>query len=307
MSCDPRHDRYIAKLPAAPDMHPLDDAGLSLWAPAKINLNLMVGALGSDGFHPIDSIVAKVTLYDSMELRRRSDGRVVLDCTGADCGPPEKNLVTRAAKLLSGGRDVCGADIKLSKAIPPGAGLGGGSSDAAAALRGLNELWGLGYDQAALSELAAQLGSEVSLFLGPPAARMTGRGECVEPLDVCDLTAVLVLSELVCSTVEVYGAYDRLGAAESEQLDTSLLSTGPPSGWRDRLHNDLANAAMDVCPELPVLRDRIRGGVDAPVHVTGSGSALFMLFDDSDQAANAVAGFDLDLQNMCAIVGLNPW
>ena len=307
MSFDPRQDRYIVKLPPAPDMRAIDDAGLGLWAPAKINLNLMVGPLGPDGFHPVDSIVAKVTLYDSIQLRRRSDGRVVLDCVGADCGPPEKNLVTRAAKLLADGRDVCGADIKLNKAIPPGAGLGGGSSDAAAALRGLNELWSLGYDQTALSELAAQLGSDVSLFLGPPAARMTGRGERIEPLDVCDFTAVLVLTGLVCSTAEVYGAYDRLGAAESEQIDTSLLSSGPPSAWRDMLHNDLAAAAMEGCPELSELRDRVQSAVDPPVHVTGSGSALFMLFDESEQAANTVAGLDADLQDMCAIVGVNPW
>jgi len=307
MSYDSRQDRYIVKLPPAPNMRPLDDSGLGFWAPAKINLNLVVGPLGSDGFHPVDSLVAKVTLYDSMEIRTRSDGRVVLDCVGADCGPPEKNLVTRAAKLLADGRDVCGADIKLNKATPPGAGLGGGSSDAAAALRGLNELWSLGYDRAALSGLAAQLGSDVSLFLGPPSARMTGRGERIEPLDVCDFTAVLVLTGLVCSTAEVYGAYDRLGAAESEQIDTSLLSSGPPSAWRDMLGNDLAAAAMSVCPELSALRDRVQSAVDVPVHVTGSGSAMFMLFDDSDQAATAVSGLDADLQDMCEIVGLNPW
>ncbi len=307
MNHDCRQDRCIAKLPAAPDMRPLDDAGLGLWAPAKINLNLVVGPLGCDGFHPVDSLVAKVTLYDRLELRKRSDGRIVLDCAGADCGPPEKNLVTCAAKLLAEGRDVCGVDIKLNKAIPPGAGLGGGSSDAAAALRGLNELWSLGYDRPALSELAAQLGSDVSLFLGPPAARMTGRGERIEPLGICDLTAVLVLSGLVCSTVEVYGAYDRLGAAASEQIDTSLLAAGPPSAWRDMLDNDLAAAAMEVCRELSALRNRVQSSVDAPVGVTGSGSALFMLFDDSDQAATAAAGLDADLQDMCAIVGLNPW
>jgi len=291
----------------AQNMRPLGDGGIMLHAPAKINLNLLVGPLGSDGFHPIDSFVVKITLYDALELRARSDGRILLDCGHTDCGPPEKNLVTRAAKLLAAERDVCGVDIKLRKVIPASAGLGGGSSDAAAALCGLNELWGLGCDNAALCSIAARLGSDVPLFLGPAASRMTGRGECLAPLEVSDFAAVVVLGGYVCSTAEVYGAYDRLGASASGQLDASLLAAGPPSMWRDMLHNDLAQAAMDVCPQLAGLRDRIRAEVDVPVHVTGSGSAMFMLFDNAGQAATAIEGLDADLREMCVIAGLNPW
>ena len=290
-----------------PGSCPLDAGGLLLHAPAKINLNLLVAPRGPDGFHPIDSMVAKVTLYDSIELRPRSDGRVVLACRGADCGPPEQNLVMRAAGLLSAGRDVCGVDIKLTKVIPPGAGLGGGSSDAAAVLRGLSEIWGLELGAAALGAMAVRLGSDVPLFLGSPAARLTGRGECVEPLEVSEFAAVILMGPLVCSTVEVYGACDRLGVRASRQLDASVFSAGRPSAWRGRLENDLTEAALDVCGGLSVLRSRAVTAAGAPVHMTGSGSAMFILCDDIAEARGVVSRLDSDLQDMCVIAGRNPW
>ena len=307
MNQDSTQGHRPAKLEAMPESCPLDAPGLLLHAPAKINLNLLVSPRGRDGFHPIDSIVAKITLYDSIELRPRSDGQVVLTCSGADCGPPEHNLVTRAAGLMTAGRDVCGVDIKLNKVIPPGAGLGGGSSDAAATLRGLNEVWGLELGAADMGAMAGELGSDVPLFLGPPAARMTGRGECVERLEVGEFTAVLLMGSLVCSTVEVYKAYDRLGAGISEQLDAGLLAAGGPSLWRRRLENDLTEAALDVCRELSLLRSRVQAAVDIPVHMTGSGSAIFILCDDLAEARAVVSRFDDDLQDMCVIVGRNPW
>ena len=294
-------------LPPAPAGFDIDGGGVSLLAPAKINLNLLVAPLGGDGFHPVDSLVAKITLYDSLEIRPRTDGRIVLNCRAADCGRPENNLVTRAGELLAAGRDVCGADIKLTKAIPPGAGLGGGSSDAAAALRGLNEIWRLGHDVQALADIGAQLGSDIPLFLGPPAARITGRGQRVEPLKVAKFTAVLVMCGLVCSTPEVYAAFDRLGVEASEQLDVEMLASNRPSQWRRALRNDLAAAAMDVCPELSLLHARLDKSVDAPVHVTGSGSAMFILCDDAAEASQMVSKLDADLQKMCVIVSGNPW
>ena len=308
MNHDPTSDHPLAKLSPMPPEAPLDDNGMLLYAPAKINLNLLVAPPRPDGFHPVDAIVAKITLYDRLELRPRSDGEIVLDCGRADCGPVERNLVTRAARQLARGRDVCGVDIKLTKVIPPGAGLGGGSSDAAAALRGLNIFWRLDLDAGALSDLGTELGSDVPLFLGPPAARMTGRGECVERLEVCEFTAVILMSGLMCSTVEVYGAYDRLGTAgQLQQIDPRTLTDEHPSVWRASLQNDLAAAAMQVCPELSSIRNRVASAVDAPVHITGSGSAMFILCDEATDARRIVETLDKDLQEMCVIVGQNPW
>ena len=307
MNQDRREHHPPAMLPAMPRSCPLDAGGLLLHAPAKINLNLLIAPRGPDGFHPIDSMVAKVTLYDTIELRPRSDGQVVLTCSGADCGPSEQNLVTRAAVLMAEGRGVRGVDIKLTKVIPPGAGLGGGSSDAAAALWGLGEVWGLELGAADMAAMAAELGSDVPLFLGPPAVRITRRGECVERLEVGEFAAIIVMGGGICSTVEVYEAYDRLGAGASEQLDAGLLAAGPPSLWRGRLHNDLTEAARRVCPELSVLGNRVGAAVDAPVHMTGSGSAMFILCDDVMEAGRVISRLDDDLQDMCVIVGRNPW
>ncbi|MCP4378662.1 MAG: 4-(cytidine 5'-diphospho)-2-C-methyl-D-erythritol kinase [bacterium] len=285
----------------------LDDGGMLLQAPAKINLNLLVASSGADGFHPLDSMVAKVTLYDSIELRPRSDGQIVLVSSGCDCGPPEQNLVMRAAQLIGSGSDHCGVDIKLTKLIPAGSGLGGGSSDAASTLRGLNEMWELGLDAVQINVLAAQLGSDVPLFLGPPAVRITGRGEFVEPLEVSEFSAVILTGPLMCSTSEVYGLYDQLDVTESRQLEAGLFSQGPPSLWRGSLRNDLTQAAERVCGELKTLKNRVQSAVDIPVHLSGSGSALFILCDDSSEAQAVVAGLDDDLQDMCVIVGCNPW
>jgi len=307
MNHDHAEDYPPEMLGAMPESCPLGEGGLLLHAPAKINLNLLVAPRGPDGFHPIDSMIVKVTLYDRLELRPRSDGRIVLTCSSAACGPPEQNLVTRAAELLSAGRDVCGVDIKLTKVIPPGAGWGGGSSDAAATLRGLSEIWGLELGAADMAAMAARLGSDVPLFLGPPAARITGRGECVDRLEVSEFAAVILMSPLACSTVEVYGAYDSLGARPSRQLDAGLLSAGRPSLWRRRLHNDLTEAAIRVCGELSLLRSRVQAAVDIPVHMTGSGSAMFILCDDIEEAYAAVSRLDNDLRDMCVIAGRNPW
>jgi len=294
-------------LPAATATFPLDDGGLTVYAPAKINLNLLVGPRGGDGFHPIDSLVAKVTLYDCLKLHPRDDGEITLRCGGAGCGPPRRNLAMRAAELLARDRSVGGVDIVLDKSIGPGAGLGGGSSDAAATLRGLNEMWGLRLDDSQLSALAAELGSDASLFLGPPAVRITGRGERVEPVELHGFTAVIVMIPVSCTTADVYAAYDRLGVRASQQLDIRPLGDCPPSQWRGRLHNDLRGAAEDVCPKLAVFRARLQAAIDAPVCMTGSGSAMFILCDDLPEAADIIARLDDDLQSLCVVTGLNPW
>ena len=173
-------------LPARPQMTAIEGGCLRVLAPAKINLNLLVGPRRADGFHPVDSLVAKVTLYDELELRPREDGQITLACEGRDCGPADSNLVLGAAKALaertgheSPQRELPGVAICLRKHIPPGGGLGGGSSDAAATLMAMNDLWRLGLGLDELSRIASQLGSDCPLFLGPPGiqSHRPGRGD----------------------------------------------------------------------------------------------------------------------------------
>jgi len=275
-------------LPVRPPMEVRPDGAIRMWAPAKINLNLLVGPRGADGFHPLDSLVAKVTLYDRIDLSPRDDGALALTCEPAGCGPDERNLALRAARLLAEGRRVPGAVIRLAKRIPPGRGLGGGSSDAAAVLLGLGRLWNLRVSPARLARLAAELGSDVPLFLGPPALRMTGRGEKVEPVAVHDFCAVLFLPDFSCGTHEVYRAFDECPSSPGAQLDAALLA-GPPSRWRHRLVNQLAAAAETVRGELREMRAAISRVVSLPVCLTSSGSAMFVLCDDCDEAAAVAA------------------
>ena len=279
--------------------------GLVVNAPAKINLNLLVGARRDDGYHSLDSLAAKVTLYDRIELRTRDDGAVRLECTGFDCGPKEDNLALRAARLLAGGADAGGVDITLAKSIPPGRGLGGGSSDAAAVLAGLNDIWRLGLATPQLGELGAELGSDVPLLLGPPAARMTGRGQHVQPVDVHDFVAVLCLPDFACSTAEVYRAFDEEPTAMGRQLPLESLAQ-PPSQWRGLLVNQLTDAALSVCSGLERMLAAI--SQDFPhARMTGSGSAVFILCGDGPEALAALAAMPEDLRHQCVIVRNNPW
>ena len=287
-------------------MTPLPDGALRLAAPAKINLNLLVAPRRGDGYHPLDSLVVKITLYDELGLRARDDGRVTFACEGAECGRDEDNLVPRAARLLAAGRQVGGVDIALTKRIPAGMGLGGGSSDAAATLVGLERLWGLALPCEALCEFALELGSDVPLFLGPPAARMTGRGEQLAPVQVHPFAALLVLPPFGCSTAEVYRAFDAAPGEPHSQLPAELLRE-PPSCWRGRLLNQLAPAARRVQPQLAEVLSRLEATLPLPVCVTGSGSAMFALCDDRAEAAAMLSHVPDDLRELCVTVESNPW
>ena len=293
-------------VPPQPRTVDLDDGGLRTFAPAKINLDLRVGPRRDDGFHPLDSVVVKVTLYDRIDLRARTDGDVTLLCTGADCGPDERNLAYRAARILAEGRDVPGADITLAKSIPPGGGVGGGSSDAAAVLGALRTLWNLDVSDADLAGMAAELGSDVPLFLGGSASRMTGRGEHLEPVTVHPFVAVLILPGFACPTGDVYRAFDETPTPKTDPLSLDTFAA-PPSVWRSRLVNELAGAAERVCPELARLYAKLSDAVAPPVCITGSGSTMFTLCDDEPEAAATAAAVREVADSEVLVVGQNPW
>ena len=288
-------------------MESLGPGALHLAAPAKINLNLLVGPRRTDGFHPIDSYVAKITVYDEIDLRIRNDGRIHFTCRGLDCGSDEQNLALRAAKCLAGPRDVPGADIVLTKHIAPGSGMGGGSSDTAAVLWGLNELWQLGLSAPALAETAMTLGSDVPLFLGPPAARMTGRGEHIEPIGLQPFRAILYVPDCTCRTGEVYNAYDAAPPPEATQQPAELLTGAPPSRWRRLLVNQLAEAALSLHGELARAWAELTSSARLPVCLTGSGSAMFILCDSRAEADSIMLGFSEQLKRRCLVVQPNPW
>ncbi len=248
-------------------------AGVRVLAYAKLNLVLRVVGRRRDGYHLVQTLLCAVDLADELLLTDQRGLELVVE--GEEAGPEEDNLALRAARLLrehtGGGR---GALIRLSKRIPAGAGLGGGSSDAAAVLAGLNRLWGLGLPLEELGALGATLGADVPFFLGPSPAWAEGIGERLRPAQV-DLPAafLIVVPPFRCPTGEVYRAYDRLGVPYSS----------PAPGWEGELENDLWPAALALHPQLLALRDRLEE-LEGPVGMTGSGSALFCAFPSEEEA-----------------------
>jgi 4-diphosphocytidyl-2-C-methyl-D-erythritol kinase len=160
---------------------------MRLRAPAKINLHLRVGPTRPDGFHPLVSWMTTVSLFDTLIFLSTQAPGITFRCDDPKLPTDERNLVVKAARLLMSKlprerqQGIGGVEIELQKRIPSGAGLGGGSSDAATTLVALNRLWALNWQSNQLAEVAAQLGSDVAFFLHGPSSICTSRGEVVEP------------------------------------------------------------------------------------------------------------------------------
>ena len=210
--------------------------------------------------------------------------------------PLEKDLAYRAWRVMEEhvGRALP-LRARVNKRIPPGAGLGGGSSDAATMLVGLNAWAQLGLSREQLVELAMQLGSDVGFLVaamdGSPTAIVSGLGETIEPVTRdAPLHLVLMLPPFGCATGAVYRAFDEhVGAAAALQADRVRQLATTERVAADELFNDLAEPACVVQPELHVLRERVATLIHQPVHVTGSGAAMFALVDD-EAAAQRLAG-----------------
>lgn len=300
-------DNNFLPLEIKPGIQKLSAGRLSVNAPGKVNLNLHVGPLREDGFHPLDSIVAKIALYDNIELKLRNDGEITFACNGFGCGDNSQNLAYLAACALRTKCDTQGCDIYLDKGIPSGSGLGGGSSDAAAVLVGLNELWEMNLSADEFLPIAAELGSDVPLFLGSRASRMTSRGEKISAVEMQDFWVVLILPNISCPTSKVYKAFDATGKSHiSPQLDTKIFGT-PVSQWRGLMVNDLTEPALDLFESLGEVYRAIEPLVGFPLCMSGSGSTLFVLCESESEAAGVIRKIPEDFRRCSHIVPSNPW
>jgi 4-diphosphocytidyl-2-C-methyl-D-erythritol kinase len=166
---------------------------MQVLAPAKINLSLRVLGRRTDGFHEIETLIAPIALYDTIEIKKQSRW-IDFNCDDPTLSAGDDNLVVRAARLfLERAKIKSGLSIKLQKRIPHGAGLGGGSSDAAATLRGLNQLFETNLSSDELAKLASAIGSDVPVFLFESTALCKGRGEVVEPTTLKNKLSLLLL------------------------------------------------------------------------------------------------------------------
>ena len=259
---------------------------------AKINLSLVVFGKRDDGLHELHTIMASVALHDDLHLQLAATPGIKLQCTGLPCPAGPDNLVYKAARLLADHAVVTAAlEINLHKRIPAGAGLGGGSSDAAACLMGLNRLWKLNIPITQLAGLAAKLGSDVPFFLHRPVAVCTGRGELVEPIPHrCQRSLLLILPRIHVSTAEVYQNYYHDESRNEDRMRRVryFLRTGDLDGLVIQGINSLSHTCMKLFEPLRELRSRIEAMGIGPLHMSGSGSCLFATAK-SDKQTNSWA------------------
>jgi 4-diphosphocytidyl-2-C-methyl-D-erythritol kinase len=255
---------------------------------AKLNLVLHVGPPRADGLHPLCSIFASVDLADDVEVDLADGSSDVVECPGVQ-GP---NLAEAAAAAYR--RRVASLPalrIRIDKRIPVAAGLGGGSADAAAVLRGANRIVEHPLSDDSLREVAAGLGSDVPSQVEPRHALVQGVGDVVEPVRLPPYGVVLVPQHEGLSTAKVYAEFDRTRGWR-ELLDTQPLRDFARAPDPTQLENDLQATAMALRPALAPVLDRLRAAGALGTLVSGSGPTCFGLFADRGQAE--WAGRDLD-------------
>jgi 4-diphosphocytidyl-2-C-methyl-D-erythritol kinase len=285
---------------------------VKLLAPAKINLHLRVAPAASDGFHPLLSWMCTVGLFDNLVLNRTADSNVRLSCDDSSLPCDGTNLVVKAANAMrpfasrqieqrqfedgqAVGED--GLAIELLKKIPMGGGLGGGSSDAARIVVGLNRYWDLKLPVDRLSAIAATLGSDVAFFCHGPSSICSGRGQIVRPIGAPKPTWVLlILPPIAVPTGPVYRRFDEmLSQADRVHLEQAVATEPDWDAWRlldakallPLLVNDLERPAFDLFPKLAALREELEQYLGRIVRMSGSGSSLFTLYDDASEATDA--------------------
>lgn len=250
-------------------------------SPAKLNLALLVDPPRSDGFHPLQSLVQTVEWLDLLRVDEAAEDALVVKGAELD---PDDNLVTRSVEAIRSRGRVPPLDIRLEKRIPQGAGLGGGSSNAAATLTAAAEISKL--PQSLAEEVGPSLGSDVALFFRGGSLLVTGVGEELESVPPLSGFAVAVAVPVFeMSTPEVYRRWDELEGPVGEEITPRLLPPALREGIPIR--NDLTPVAFDLEPELADFVADLRAQWGRPVAMTGSGSACFAFFADLDEAEDA--------------------
>lgn len=266
-------------------------------APAKINLTLDVLYKRPDGYHEVEMVMTTVDLSDRIGLELRNDGKIFLHSTNGFIPDDHRNLAFQAAQLLKTTYNVQqGVSITIEKEIPIAAGLAGGSSDAAATLRGLNELWELNLSLDTLAEIGAKIGSDVSFCVYGGTALATGRGEKIQQLpSPPPCWVVLAKPKVGVSTAQVYGALnlDKVEHPNTKQMIQALEEKDYESMCKS-IGNVLETVTFKLNPEVVMLKEQMkRFGADA-VLMSGSGPTVFGLVDHESRLGriyNGLRGF----------------
>jgi len=283
------------------------DSTLALAAPAKINLYLRVTGRRADGYHYLATLMQKISLFDQLFFRRKGSGIRVI-CPDSDLPEDEGNLVYRAARLFlettaARGKGGIGVEITLHKKIPVAAGLGGGSSDAAAVLLGLNRLLATGCTEQELLAMAGRLGADVPLFIVPwPVAWATGIGDRLQP--ACPLAGYRILLVNPGFSVATARVYEKFAlTAGAKKINLTCFDTDPSEGQTcpfigrvirpEEMVNDLEAVTAGQYREIFDLRERLLKGGAVAAMMTGSGPSVFGLFREQEEKMAVACGREL--------------
>lgn len=246
---------------------------LTLPAPAKLNLMLHVLGRREDGYHELQTLFQFLDHGDELTFARREDGQIRLlsDLPGVD---HESNLIVRAARLLQQlGDDVPGADITLVKRLPMGGGIGGGSSDAATTLLGLNRLWNLGLDLDRLAQLGLSLGADVPVFVRGHAAFAEGVGERLQPVELPEPWYLVAVPQVSVSTAEIFSDPELTRNTQPITVRSLLAGGG---------HNDCQPVVEKRYPQVRNALSLLNKFV--PARMTGTGACVFGSFPNEGEA-----------------------
>jgi 4-diphosphocytidyl-2-C-methyl-D-erythritol kinase len=288
------------------------DNGLEVLAPAKINLFLLITGKRPDGFHGIETLMAKVDWYDELLFEPGNREGIELLCRGPHWAPDgPDNLVWRACAMLmeKAGRKIP-LKVTLTKNIPAGTGLGSASSDAATALLGLNRFAGLNQPISVLHDIAAQLGSDIPFFLYTPAAYCTGRGEKIQPLnEIFPFSVLVIIPSISVATKSVYMNY---------RHDPTCYQT-----WADKINplfykknidsitkicaNMLERSCFELHKELAEIKSRCEAFCGCKVCLSGSGCAMYILNPDRQQMPRLQSWLKDEFNCESRFVNNNRW
>lgn len=271
---------------------------ITLTAYAKLNLYLDITGRRDDGYHLLETVMQSVSLADYVKIALKESGGISVSCSDPRIPANEGNICHKAARLffeeIGGGS----ADIHIEKRIPSGAGMGGGSTDAAAVLKGLNELCGGVLGEQRLHELAARVGADVPFCLYGGTKLCRGIGDIIsEAPPIGECAFLVVMPDHACSTAEAYRKYDSSPLPPKGALEEFISSGG--EYWR-HLYNVFEELYGD--PKISEITDRLRSAGALGAALTGSGAAVFGIFEDADRAAAAAKAFPTLFSAVCTAV-----
>lgn len=277
----------------------MDSESITIPACAKINWSLRVLGKRADGYHEIDTVLQTVSLHDTITFEETNDDVIKLWCDDRAIPVDETNLVWRAAAALRKRYSIRrGVKIRLEKRIPAEAGLGGGSSDAAATLIALAHRWEIEGSAEDLLAVAESLGSDVPFFLYGGTARATGRGNMIESLENSPQKHLLVIKpNASISTAKAYSTLNRAALTSSDSkpiLFRSQASDSFASIDLNSLHNDFESLVFQLEPEIERAKIALLKSGASAAMLSGSGSAVFGIFENQDAQERAIQAIELE-------------